>query len=340
MMVLELFNKKYSYYNTWIITAFFILFAGIRYGVGNDYFSYYDNYLGINHGTGTDSTEIIYVLLNKVLSFELIIFFFSFFSFLFLKKAIDYFCPRYGVTAYLIFYTFFLITYELHIIRQGLAISMILYGYKFLFEKKYVNYILIVILASMFHVSSIILLPFIFLVRINITVKIQIIFFVFSLIMLIFQDSIITIYYFLATNTPILNKYLLVYRQAERSSYGVSSGMILDLLVLLFFMIKQKTLNDKENFLFRIFFISVVLTFVLSLDPAALRLTYYFRTVNIFLIPLLFEYFKYKIIPFTFILAISGMYLYITFTAISEYGRGDRNLHYYTIFNKYDYHQL
>lgn len=337
LLLSEIFNKRFSNINTWIITIFFIFFVGIRYGVGNDYFAYYDNYNGINNGSDTDSTEIFYVLLNKVLNFELVIFFFSFFSFFFLKKAIDFFNPRYGVTSYLVFYSLFLITFDIHIIRQGLAISLVLFGYKYLFLKRYLTFLLIVVLASTFHLSALILVPFILLIQLKFSIKSQLFLIGLSFIVFIYQDVVVETYYKLAMNIPLMSKYLLVYRQEERISYGISSGMILDVIVLIALFFKLKQFNDKENFLFRIYFISVILSVLLSLDPAALRLVYYFRVVIIFLIPLFFKYFKFQIFTLLIVCLICLQYLITTFTVIGEYGRGDRNLKYYSIFNKHDY---
>jgi hypothetical protein len=339
LILLEFFNKKYSSINTWLITSFFIVFVGIRYGVGNDYFAYYDNYHGINNGTGTDSNEIFYVILNKLLPFEIVVFFFSFFSFFFLKKAIDYFSPRYGVISYLVFYSFFLITFEIHIIRQGLAISLILFGYKYLFNKRYLVFLFIIFLASTFHISALIVLPFIFIINLQFSTKFQGILLGLSFFIFYYQEELVLIYYNIATKIPLLNKYLLVYRQEERISYGISSGIILDLIILFILFLKLKEFNEKEIFLFRIYFLSVILTFVLALDPAALRLVYYFRVVIIFIIPLFLKYYRYYFFSLTIICLICLQYLITTFNVIGEYGRGDRNLKYYSIFNKSDYHK-
>jgi hypothetical protein len=123
----------------------------------------------------------------------------------------------------------------------------------------------------------------------------------------------------------------------ETTSYGFSSGMLLDVIIFIILLINSKTFNEKELFLFRIFVLSIVLTFILSLDPAALRLTYYFRTVVIFLIPLFFKFKSIKWLSLVLIILVCYQYLNTTFSSISEFGRGDRNLKYYTIFNKSNY---
>jgi len=336
----EIYNPNWSKIIGLIVTIFFINFVGIRYAVGNDYFTYFENYQGINKGTGTVSTEIAYVFLNKIFSFEIVIYVFSLLSFIFLNSAIDFFCLRHKILSYLVFFSFFLITFNLHIIRQGLAIAIILFGYRFLFNKNYLKFILIILLASTFHLSALILLPFMFLIHLKIAPFYQFIIIIISLGVLLFQEVIVGFYYSIAGNIPLLNKYLLVYREEERISYGLSSGMILDLIVLLILFFKRNLLNEKEEFLLRIFFLSTILTFVLSIDPAALRLVYYFRIVIIFLIPLFFRLFKVQFFSFIVISAICFQYLWITFNVEGEYGRGDRTLKYFTIFNKGDFQQL
>jgi hypothetical protein len=336
----EIYNPSWSKIIGLFVAVFFINFVGIRYAVGNDYFTYYENYQGINNGSGTVSTEIAYVFLNKILSFETVIYIFSLLSFIFLNSAIDFFCLRHKILSYLVYFSFFLITFNLHIIRQGLAIAIILYGYRFLFNKNYLKFILIVLIASTFHLSALILLPFTLLINLKIAPFYQFLLIFTSLGILLFQEVIVGFYYSIAGNIPFLNKYLLVYREEERISYGLSSGMILDLIVLLTLFFKRNLLLEKEEFLFRIFFISTLLTFVLSIDPAALRLVYYFRIVIIFLIPLFFRLFKFQFLSFIIISAICLQYLWITFNVEGEYGRGDRNLAYFTIFNKGDFQHL
>jgi hypothetical protein len=337
LVFIECINSSYSLYFNWIITFFFIVFVGIRYGVGNDYFVYYDNFKGIRNGTDTSADELLYLVLNKMFPFEFGIFFFSFFSFFFLKKTIDYFSPKHSVLSYFIFYSFFLILFEIHIIRQGLAISLVLYSYKYLFNKKYVVFILFVLVASAFHKSALIVLPCALILNFIQTTILQFILVIFSLIVFFFQGELILIYYNFASQIPILNAYLLVYRMEETTSYGFSSGMLLDVIIFIILLINSKTFNEKELFLFRIFVLSIVLTFILSLDPAALRLTYYFRTVVIFLIPLFFKFKSIKWLSLVLIILVCYQYLNTTFSSISEFGRGDRNLKYYTIFNKSNY---
>lgn len=327
-------NLTYSKLFFRIGIIFFIIFVGIRYEVGNDYHSYYLNYLGINSNGYTDSKEIIYVLFNKIFNFESVIFLFSCLSFFFLYKSIKYFNVDYSNTILLVYYSFFLVTFNLHIIRQGLAVALVLYSYKFLYEKKYILFLIFVLVASGFHISALIVIPISYFFKYEINKKIQIFILFISLVISYNIDIIMDFYYLVASNIPILNKYLLYYRQGEVGQYTFSMGMLFDILILLVLMSKQNNFSEKNKFLYNIFYISVILSLLLVVDEAALRLNYYFRIVIIFLLPFVITQFKVKLFVKFFIILACFLYLYQTFNAIGEYGKGDRNLHYKTIINR------
>ncbi|MGJ1285264.1 EpsG family protein [Sphingobacterium spiritivorum] len=328
-------GQHYSKLLFYIAIVFLIFFVGIRFQVGNDYNAYYSNYLGINSGGSTDSKEIVYVLLNKILSFEGVIFFFSLLSFYFLARSIRYFNPDYSNTALLIYFSLFLVTFNIHIIRQGLAIAIILYSYKYFFEKKYYIYIALVLLAAGFHLSALIVLPISYFFKFNFKKKTQIILLLSSVIISFNASKLIDLYYTIANNIPVLNKYLVFYRRDESGQYTFSFGMLFDILVLLFLMRKSENFSEKQTFLYKIFYISVILSLLLVVDQAALRLNYYFRVVLILLLPLLIGHFRVRLAVRLGILLACYLYLYMGFTSIGEYGRGDRNLRYKTIIDKH-----
>lgn len=120
-----------------------IIFLGIRYEVGNDYKTYYTNYLGINYGSGMVSAkEPLYILANYIFSFEIFIFLFGFLSIFLLKKVILYFTPpKFLITALLIYFGLYLVIFNVHLIRQGLAVSIVFYSYIFAYKSNYKKYI-------------------------------------------------------------------------------------------------------------------------------------------------------------------------------------------------------
>jgi len=329
-------NKKKGI--VYFIIAFLVVFLGIRYNVGNDFEAYYFNYIEIQKGNDVVAKEPLYVLVN-ILSpnYQCVVIFFASITLFYLYKFIVYFNYRYIISAILIYFSVFLINYNVHIFRQGLSIALILWGYKFLYEQNKIKFAIIVIIASLFHLSALFVLPFTFLIHKEISIKIQIIIFILALIIGYNAKELVSIYYSIVTNIPLLNKYTKFYRQEEVVSYQFSLGMLVDFIILFLFMRKYKFLKGKHLFIYKIFYISVILSLVLMIEPTSLRLNYYFRTVLIVLLPLLYKYYnKGSILIFIFILSISLGYLYKTFNSISEYGRTHRNLFYKTIITKDD----
>ena len=319
-----------------VLIVFLIIFLGIRYEVGNDYTTYYANYLGINFGTSfVTAKEPLYWLSNYIFSFEIFIFIYGFFTFYLLRKSIIFFAySRFLVITLLVYYCLYFVIFNVHLIRQGLAISIVLYSYTYLFKNEYKKYSLLVLIAFLIHTSAIFCLPFGFLFNKNIKLKYQIGLLIVSILIALNSSIFTNLFYSIASSLPYLNSYLEIYRVGELENYGLSTGIIFDICLLVFFMFNIKKLNAKERFLYNIFFISVILSLLLIINPAALRLNYYFRISNIFLLPLIYIYFKNKMIPFLIIIVISVTYLIISFSTEGTYGRGDRNLNYKTIFNK------
>lgn len=338
--LLEKLNLKVGRTIFTLLVTLLIIFLGIRYQVGNDYKTYYDNYLGINFNTFYNSSvttakEPLYLLSNYIFSFEFLIFFYGFLSIFLLRKAIVFFSyPQFFVLTLLVYYGFYFIIFNVHLIRQGLAIAIVIYSYIYLYKKQYKIYVLLVLIAFLFHTSAIFCLPFGFFFKKNIKLKTQVIILIFSLIIAVNSVIFTTFFYSVGRNIPILSGYLDVYRVAEVTNYGISTGMILDICLLIFFMFNINKLSPKERFLYNIFFISVILSLLLIINPAALRLAYYFRITNIFLLPFLYKFVKLKMFPLLIVIALSATYLITSFSSVGEYGRGDRNLHFKTIFYK------
>lgn len=333
---LEKYDAKIGqkFFKILIITL--VIFFGIRYQVGNDYDAYYSNYLAINKGSGyVSAKEPLYLLANYIFSFEMFVFVFSFFSIILLSKFILNFSEQgFLVMTLFVYYCLYFVIFNLHLIRQGLAISIVLYSYIYLFEKKYKVYYLLVLGAFLIHTSAIFVLPFGLLFHKELKIKLQVILLAIAIGIALNSVFFVNIFYSFAGSIPILNNYLDIYRVGEFDNYGLSTGIIMDICLVVFFMFNLKKMDSKERFLYNIFFISVILSLILIINPGALRLNYYFRVTNIFLLPLLYKYFKIKLIPFIFVISLSILYLITSFSKSSIYGRGDRNLFYKTIFNK------
>lgn len=143
-----------------LLASFSILFliAALRYGIGTDYWLRYAPLFEQIQDTNVDGQEIGYVLLNKavglltddyqgifvVTSFLTIALFYRFF----LRMSIN---PALSVFIY-VFGGFYLEDFNL--VKQGLAIAILLNTLEFALRKKHLHFVLATLLAASFHASA------------------------------------------------------------------------------------------------------------------------------------------------------------------------------------------
>lgn len=111
----------------------------------------------------------------------------------------------------------------MNIMRQALAISILLLGFEFLKEKKYVKYLLFVLIASFFHSSAILAVIFIFLRKFKFNRKFLITCCLITIVSFIFGEEF---FIFLSKISPRLADY-------SNSSFTTENyfGSLLDFLV-------------------------------------------------------------------------------------------------------------
>lgn len=149
------FSKLSSNFYGLIIAVMMVLFAGLRNKVGTDWIAYNDAYFYKNW-----DVELGYSFLNDLFSdlnlpYNLFLLFLNLISiYLYystLKKYISFF-----VISLLIFFSDYYMYYNLSGIRQAIAISIVIYSIRFLIEKNFTKFLLTIIFACFFHVTSII----------------------------------------------------------------------------------------------------------------------------------------------------------------------------------------
>jgi len=136
-----------------IIAIVMVLFAGLRDHVGTDWIAYKEAYFFKNW-----EVEIGYSSLNDMFSaanlpYNIFLLFLNLISiFLYystLKKYVPFF-----VISLLIFFSDYYMYYNLSGIRQAVAISFVVYSIRFLSDKSFVKFLFVILIASMFHVTS------------------------------------------------------------------------------------------------------------------------------------------------------------------------------------------
>lgn len=152
-----------------------ILIGGFRYGVGTDYFNYinlYNNHTKLSFGEFIDNNgfgELLFFTLEKIaytvfhdprfifiISVGLTVIFFYF--------GIKAYKLKYPGLVYLL-YLMTIFPMTLNAVRQGVAVSLVFFASTFILKADKVKYILMIIIAGLFHISALLLLPVYFLGR-------------------------------------------------------------------------------------------------------------------------------------------------------------------------------
>jgi hypothetical protein len=234
----------------------------LRVDYGGDYRGYKDffesiHFSGINEES---SSEFGYQLLNLILpSFRWVIIassllFCSSIYFLFHR----YIPSRHWIIAFIIvFVSKSMLLGNMSGIRNGIAVSFFIFGFYFLEKNKKVLYILLLLFASLFHTSSLLFLPLVFINIKRLTTKkirlLWIIVILFTLVTTLIPNVITTFSLWLISNVNILSKYNL-YLEGE-ITYGFR-GLSFVLIFFMLFMnigtLKAQKIISKEVLLIKL----------------------------------------------------------------------------------------
>lgn len=167
--VISLKYKKISK-NKWLyclLCMIMILVSGLRFNTGNDYNSYYEIHYIINNTSienlfqfvSTRGLEPVFVFFCKFFSnFEVFIFASAFIS-ISLKSFFIFKKCKYPFICVFLYYSMYFLFLEMGIIRQSLAISVLLFAINYIKDKKFLKFFIIVLISSLIHSSSILFLP-------------------------------------------------------------------------------------------------------------------------------------------------------------------------------------
>ena len=176
-------GKEETRFHPWfalLVIAPVIIWAGFRSGAGYvDTNAYIRMYAKIPTGIG-DLFHYITVVQTKDPGFSIYlaiikkIFGSSYTPFLFISAliqglAVTFFFRKYSSQFMISMFIFIASTeyfsWMFNGLRQFLAVAIALIAFRFLFEKKYIPYVLLILLASTIHLTAIILLPVAFIVN-------------------------------------------------------------------------------------------------------------------------------------------------------------------------------
>ena len=186
-------------------------------------------------------------------------------------------------------------------LRQILAVSFILISYKYLREKRLVWFVLLVMLASLFHTSALIFLiayPFSY---IKLGIKQMLLIFTSLFLIMFFYSRIFDLIEIIAWDDRIY--YYLVHDRALNFS-----GFIIHLLIFLFCLYHKEKIVDhdiKNISLYNLLILGLIFQFFSNIIAEFFRVAMYFNIFSIILIPkslAAIKNKKKKIITYVFIL--------------------------------------
>lgn len=291
----------------WVPFFALVLFASIRsYLVGTDTGSYtsdFRNSLDSNYYIFREDLEYGYQLLEYfILKFTHNYFWLFFISslivvgshlYIFKKKSKDYLLSIY------IFITFGFYLFYFNGLRQGLAMAIVALATPYLIDKKSLKYILIIIVASFFHKTALIMILFYFFIHLRIKFELKAIF--------IFLGS------FLISGAAIqylgsINEKYSSYTEVSELKGGYLT-LFFYFLISLFIYICYKKYNIRDNNYYVLMQLHIY--GVLFLIPVSMlganpsgpqRLLFYFVWGLTILIPIILNRINNRIIYFTFML--------------------------------------
>lgn len=164
--IIEIQEKDKRHYLFYAAFLFLTIAICLRYGQGTDYFGYMNVFLRRDHG------EIGYTILQEVfgtlgLPFELLAAVIALFQMLCIQRGIMKYSP-YKLFSLLLMYPTIYLTYFFSAIRQGIVIAFFLgFMLEWLFEDKWLKYVIACIILATFHSSALALLPLVIIKKID-----------------------------------------------------------------------------------------------------------------------------------------------------------------------------
>ncbi len=312
-----------------IAFIFVTILACIHYNYGTDYPTYYEIFYRVSNSYDLDTftyatdlkTEPGWALINYLFSlfgipfgFFLMVFILSiiqnYIYYKFIKRYVEPKDRWFAVAIYLFSSTLYVLNFSM--MRQGLAVSLILLVFMCLSSKKYLWAILLNIMAVLVHTSALIFLPFHFL-RLSKLKDVKFIVLTFGVSFIIFLilspllDSVLT--YFL--HISVFTGY------QGYGSYGTASigfGFLLDSMP--YFVVSYLLLTRRHLFTYDVTLMSILFLVAFVATPFVLKITllgrilYYFSVFSIVVVPIFYSKIKPSVLRFGFILIFFFMLIF------------------------------
>jgi hypothetical protein len=262
-----------------------LLFAGFRYGIATDYWSYHDLFYKLKNGERLEPGFLYLIDGYKTFflsnSYNGFVFFIALLSvglkWLYFREL------RYPFFALVIYIALFYIHLDFNGIRQGLAVSIIYFAVTHAHKK--IQYFLLIALAATIHISSILFFPLYVLCtrRFSLSISTIILLIIISLFIKIFLSKYI--FDFIAsfingTRIATLNHFMPYFKSRN---FEITSGFARRFFVILvfIFLYEKKRINNSYFNFYLVGFIMYI--FFSGYEQFAYRMSLCF---DVFMVPL------------------------------------------------------
>ena len=292
-------QNKYetNYQNIWVIVLFCIVLIAFRGStVGIDTAAYGREFYMFDFSSLTDSrysSERGFMLLNVLLKEAG----FDFWVLTLLEALVvmlpaTYLIRKYSKNPYLSFFYFIAMDYfcfSLTGMRQAFALGITMIAFEFAQRKKFIPFVLLVLLAMVFHKTAMVFLPVYFISRISLKKKYIFWIIVGSFAVFLMKEPIRTIMRELAR---------IDHKAIDTGGTGMYLFFVAIALVGIVFSKAKWNEKMEGSVFFYMLFCAIAVYPVLQYNPTILRLHYYYSVMLIILIPNILDQIHSKIIRY------------------------------------------
>lgn len=315
-------EKSLSRTSVFIPIFILILFFSIRdFTVGTDTITYtkffrdglLPQYYNFNPEIEMGYQFFEYVILNFTHNYFWLFFFCS----IIVIPSYFYIIKKYStnyILSIFIFITFGIYNFFFNGLRQGIAIAICFLALPLLIDKKKLKYLILIFIASLFHISALIMLFFYFLVHSKIKLEYKMIFI--TVISSVVSGIIIN---YLANS----NKRYEAYGQIDEGSGGYLTLCFYIFLGIFVYILgrQERIINYNFRVYEQIFLCGLLLVIpiaFLGTDPSGpQRILNYFLPMLTLILPVLLNKYKHKLFTFIFIF-LAMIYFYLVTSRFGE----------------------
>jgi len=274
-------KKKVPIFGVLIIILILSVVAGLRWGVGTDYSTYRSNYSFYKE-------NIIESFLNfeepgiRIISYISSVIYDDFATMFLIASIITVGLSVWTIYKYSNYFSISILLYifvgawhgSFNGIRQYLACAILFAGHHYIIERKFSKYLIIIIIASLFHISALIMILLYFIPRDTLNYKQLLALFVIVILSLSLYDFIFAIINNVLVSTGSNSIVAIGEYLTEELSILRILVMIAPSILYLIITPKSK-LNSEDNFYINMLFINAIV-YIISMNSAYLaRFTIY-----------------------------------------------------------------